>query len=75
MEGWQRVDGKQCSCLCLLQSEETWLLRLLPFSFFFFLPRETKLQRQADIIRQSQDPTFAMSIEVLIALGSYWQTL
>lgn len=44
-------------------------------SFCLFIPQETKLQRPADITRQSQDPTFAMSIEVLIALGSYWQTL
>lgn len=49
--------------------------RKAPPSFFFFVPQEPKLQRQADITRQSQDPTFAMSIEVLIALGSYWQTL
>lgn len=50
------------------ESEERWF-------FFFFPPRETKLQRPADISRQSQDPTFAMGIEVLIGLGSYWQTL
>lgn len=56
------------SGLCLLENEESR-------PPFLFVPQEPKLQRQADITRQSQDPTFAMSIEVLIALGSYWQTL
>lgn len=32
-----------------------------------------KMQRQADITLQSQDPTFAMYIDILIFLGSYWQ--
>lgn len=40
----------------------------------FILHRTTKLQRQADATLQSQDPTFAMCIEVLTFLGSYWQT-
>lgn len=43
------------------------------FPFFFCFPHRAKLQRQADITLQSQDPTFAMCIEVLIFLGSYWQ--
>lgn len=41
----------------------------------FFLPfaHRAKLKRQADITLQSQDPTFAMCIGILIFLGSYWQ--
>lgn len=36
------MDGKHCSRLCLLQSEETRLL-LSFFNFFFFLPRGNKI--------------------------------
>lgn len=44
------------------------------FCCFFAFAHRAKLQRQADITLQSQDPTFAMCIDILIFLGSYWQT-